>query len=358
MKRTWIAILLSVCVSAAERHYLYVAEPGIRNYVQYGGIGVIVFDIDQGYKFVKRFPTFETVAGKEPENVKGIAASAATGRLYVTTVNRMGAFDIVSGKKIWEHTYEGGCDRMAISPDGKVLYVPSLEGAHWNVVDGMTGDVITKIVTKSGAHNTIWSPDGSRVYMAGLKSTYLSVADPKTNTVVKTVGPFAKPIRPFTVNGRGSLVFVNVNDLAGFEVGDLESGKFLARVEFPDYKPGPLKRHGCPSHGIALTPDEKELWVVDGANNRMYFYDATVVPPRLSGHMDLRDFPGWVSFSMDGKVAYSSTAEIIDVKTKKVVATLKDEEGRDAQSEKVLDVVIDGGKVVRVGNQFGVGAKR
>jgi len=26
----------------------------------------------------------------------------------------------------------------------------------------------------------------------------------------------------------------------------------------------PAKRHGCPSHGIALTPDETELWVADG----------------------------------------------------------------------------------------------
>ena len=40
--------------NAAERHFLYVAEPGIRNYVDYGGIGVLVFDIDNGYKFVKR----------------------------------------------------------------------------------------------------------------------------------------------------------------------------------------------------------------------------------------------------------------------------------------------------------------
>ena len=26
-----------------------------------------------------------------------------------------------------------------------------------------------------------------------------------------------------------------------------------------------MKRHGCPSHGIGLTPDEKELWLADGA---------------------------------------------------------------------------------------------
>jgi DNA-binding beta-propeller fold protein YncE len=344
--------------NAAERHYLYVAEPGIRNYLEYGGIGVLVFDIDDGYKFVRRIPTWEAPKGKDPENVKGIAASAITGRLYVTTFNRAAAIDIVTGSKIWDRAYEGGCDRLAISPDGKILYVPSFEGAFWNVVDAATGDVITRIETKSGSHNTIYSVDGSRVYMAGLRSPFLSVAETKTHTVVQTVGPFSKPIRPFTVNGRGTRVFVNVNDLPGFEVGDLQSGKVLCRVEFQGYQPGPLKRHGCPSHGIALTPDEKELWVVDGANNCLHVFDANILPPKPVTTVKLRDFPGWISFSIDGRQAYSSTGEIIDTRTKKVVATLKDEKGRAVQSEKLLEIVLRGGTVTRTGNQFGTGAVR
>ncbi len=67
----------------AEQHLLYVASPGIGNYVEYGGVGVLVFDIDNGYKFVKRIPTWSVPPGKEPENVKGIAASAATGRAFI-----------------------------------------------------------------------------------------------------------------------------------------------------------------------------------------------------------------------------------------------------------------------------------
>ena len=62
------------------------------------------------------------MAGKQPENVKGIAASAKTGIVYVTSLTRMIAIDAVSGKKLWDKSYEGGCDRMAISPDGKTLY--------------------------------------------------------------------------------------------------------------------------------------------------------------------------------------------------------------------------------------------
>src|SRR5207302_1011062 len=184
-----------------EQHRLYVAVPGIRNDLEYGGVGILVYDIDVGYKFIKRIPTWDVPPGEAAENVKGTAASAKTGKLYVSTIKRVACFDLITEKKVWEKTYDGGSDRLAISSDGKILYVPSLEGPHWNVVDAATGDVIAKIKLDSGAHNTIYGPDGSRVYLAGLRSPILSVADTKTHTVVNQIGPFSNSIRPFTING-------------------------------------------------------------------------------------------------------------------------------------------------------------
>ena len=342
---------------ADARHYLYVAEPGIRNYVEYGGVGVLVFDMDRGYAFVRRMPSQDVPQGMDPENVKGIAASAATGRLYVTTLLRVMAFDLATDRKLWDRVAEGGADRLAVSPDGKLLYVPSFEGPHWNVLDGDTGDTRAKIVTNSGAHNTIYGPDGRRVYLAGLKSPRLAVADPATHTVVAEVGPFSNVIRPFTINAAQTLCFVSVNELLGFEVGDLKTGKVLHHVEVTGFAKGPVKRHGCPSHGIALTPDERELWLADGANNAVHIFDARVMPPRQVATVKLRDQPGWITFSLDGRHAYPSTGEVIDTKTRKIVATLKDEMGRAVQSEKVVEVVVAGGKVVRTGDQFGIGRR-
>ena len=341
-----------------EKHLLYVAVPGIRNYVKYGGVGILVYDIDAGYKFVKRIPTWDVLPGEKPENVKGVAASAKTGKLYISTLKRLACFDLITETKLWEKTYDGGCDRLAISPDGKILYVPSFEGPHWHVVDALTGDVIAKIEPESGAHNTIYGPDGSRVYLAGLKSPLLSVADTKTHTVVNKVGPFSHSIRPFTINGSQTLCFVNVNELLGFEVGDLQAGKMLHRVEVAGYQKGLTKRHGCPSHGIGLTPDEKELWLADAANSSIHIFDATVMPPKQVTSIKLRDQPGWISFSIDGRHAYPSTGEVIDARTKRIVATLEDETGRHVQSEKLLEVVFANGKPVRAGDQSGIGRKR
>jgi hypothetical protein len=80
------------------------------------------------------------------------------------------------------------------------------------------------------------------------------------------------------------------------------------------------------------------------------------LPPKPVTTVKLRDFPGWISFSIDGRQAYSSTGEIVDTQTKKILATLKDEKGRPVQSEKLLEIVFRGGEVMRAGNQFGIGA--
>jgi hypothetical protein len=229
-----LAVLSVASLDAGEsdRRFLYVAVPGIRNDVEYGGVGILVYDVDAGYRFVKRIPTFGLAAGEAPENVKGIAASAKTHRLYVTTPRRLAAFDLVTEKMLWNRTYDGGCDRMALSPDGTLLYVPSFEGPHWSVVDALSGDVVATLLTKSGAHNTVYGLDGGKVYLAGLASPELFVADPKTHTVAARVGPFGHFIRLFTVNAAQTLCFVNVNELLGFEVGDLRTGKVLHRVEW------------------------------------------------------------------------------------------------------------------------------
>src|SRR5262249_1816331 len=243
-------------------------------------------------------------------------------------------------------------------PDGKILYVPQLEGPAWHVVDASNGKVISTIKLDSGSHNTIFAADGSRVYLAGLKSKVLSISDPRNHTVTATVGPFGHVIRPFTVTGSTPFASVNVNGLLGFEVGDIRTGKMLHRVEVVGYKQAPVKRHGCPSHGIAMTPDEKELWVADCANEAIHVFDSTVMPPKQMQTIKQRDCVGWINFSIDGRTAYSSTGEMIDAASKKVIATLKDETGRAVQSEKQLELTVDGGKVVRAGDQFGVGAKR
>lgn len=355
-----VSMILQPALTAAmpDGRYLYVAAPGIRNYLEYGGHGLLVFDIDHGHRFVKRIPIGGLDPTGKPINIKGVCASEKTGRIHLTTLVTLMCLDLVSEKLLWEKAYEGGCDRMALSPDGKIIYVPSLEKDNWHVVDALEGTVVAKIEPKSGSHNTLFGLDGKEVYLAGLKSPYLTVADATKHVSARQVGPFGSAIRPFTVNGSQRFVFANVNGLLGFEVGDLKSGVKLHRVTVEGFKMGVVKRHGCPSHGIGLTPDERELWVTDGANERMHIFDATVLPPKQVASIKLRDQPGWILFSLDGKWAYPSSGDVIDVGTREIVNGLVDEEQRAVGSEKMVEIHWKDGRPVVAGDQFGLGRKR
>ncbi len=327
----------------------------IRDYLKYGGHGLLVFDIDRGHKFVKRIPTGGVDDDGKPINVKGICASTETKRIHISTKVSLMCLDMVADKLLWERKYDKGCDRMALSPDGRIIYQPSFEKDQWYVLDAMTGDEIARITPDSRAHNTVYGLDGQRCYLAGLASPILTVADTSSHTVHHTVGPFSHNIRPFTVNGKQTLAFVCVNECLGFEIGDLKTGKKLYRVEVQGFEKGKVKRHGCPSHGIGLTHDEREIWVCDAHNQQVHVFDATASPPQQLASIRCRDEPGWITFSNDGTFAYPSSGDVIDVKTRKVVAQLTDEEGRAVGSEKLLEIDWDGDTPVQAGNQFGVG---
>lgn len=345
-------------VTTNRHRYLYVASPGVRDNLEWGGHGVLVFDINEKHGFVKRIRLDGYGLDKNGKvlNVKGICANAKTSRVYISTLEQLLCIDLLTDKVLWQKSFDLGCDRMSISPDGNVIYLPSLENKAWYIVDATSGKEIKRLVINSKSHNTIVGLGGKRVYLAGLGSQYLSVASTADQTVQTTVGPFGNYIRPFTVNGAETRVFANVNGLLGFEIGDLTTGKkSVERIEVNGFRMGPSKRHGCPSHGIGLTPDEREIWLCDSFNSRIHIFDANTSPPKQSSSIALREQPGWITFSLDGRFGYPSTGEVIDTQSRKIVATLSDEEGRQVHSEKMMEIDFADGRVVQTGDQFGLG---
>jgi len=348
------------------KRYLYVVCPGIRNYLEFGGAGILVFDVDHGHTFVKRVPlqgqaaTAPDGTAAPQEAIKGIAAHGPTARLYVSTSRRVAAYDLGTDRLVWEQRYDGrGTDRIALSPDGKTLYAPVLGGPKWIVADAATGARIGAIDKPGRPHNTQFSDDGTRVYFEAEGDTRtMSVVDAKTRTIVKELGPFGNMVRPFTFNGKQTLLFANINDFLGFEIADLKTGAIVGHVEVPGVTAGKSPTHGIPSHGIAMTQDETEIWIADNANNYLRIFDATAMPPTLKTSVKVRDEPGWITFGIDGALAYPSTGDVIDVRTKQIVATLQDENGPNAESEKMLEIDFAGGKPVIAGDQFGKGKKR
>jgi len=328
-----------------ERRYLYVALPGSDDADPDRSVRILVFDIAEGHRFVRRIPLWP--AGQDAEVVRGTAASARAGRVYISTTRRLAAIDLKSDAVVWERSYEAHCcDRLAVSPDGQTIYAPAFGSAKWYVIHAATGDLRSVIGVIGWPRETIYAPNGRHAYLAAWDSPILSVSDTSSHRVVKTVGPFSASLCPVTLNAKGTLAFANVDGLVGFEVGDLQTGLILDRVAVEDYDKDAAAAYECPSHGIALTPDGRELWVADGVRNRLHVFDATVYPPAALTAVALSAQPRWLAFSMDGRYAYSSTGDIIDTAARKIIGALENPVGTKVKSENFVEIdVVDGAPV-------------
>jgi DNA-binding beta-propeller fold protein YncE len=349
----------------ATRDLLYVGAPGTDDHLN--GTGVLVFDVRNHYRFVKRIPTWDFVASRGPESVKGIAASPATGYLYISTLTRIGAIDLSTDKMVWSGTPGGACcDRMAVSPDGTMIYAPAAGSPAarrlWYALDARTGELLKTIDVGEpvSPHNTIFSLDGTRVFMEGYGSPNVYVADPHTHRIVRKIGPFSNNVRPFTITGDAKHLYATVNNFLGFEIADVTTGAVIARVPVEGYgwDRSRILLHNMPNHGIALSPDEKEVWVADGVNGYLHVFDNTVMPPKQLTSIKSRSHPYWITFGFDGQYVYPSTGEVIDASAKRIVAQLKDEFGQPVESEKLVEVMFADGKLVKAVDQFGVGQVR
>jgi hypothetical protein len=352
----FLTILVSMAAFASDqsptKRYLYMSTPDAAQKDYRSGQGILIFDIDDGHKFVRRInvPAFE-------EGLRGFTGSLKTHRAYFSTSNRrVGAFDLETEKIVWDKTYEAGADRSSITQDGKKIYVPT---GYWYlgedggilVLNADNGNLIKRIKIGPAAHNTVISLNGRFLYLGS--QTMLTVFDTRDEKIIRQVKDVGeRAIFPFTMDSHNRIAYVCLGDHVGFDVVDLKTGKVPYRV-FAG------KEHiAHRTHGAALTPDETELWISDQVGKKLFIYDATKMPPEPKGEVELsQGGHGWVTFSLDGKYVWTHTPDVFDAKTKKLVATLKDENGAPVSGSKYFEVHFRDGKVVEMGSEFGLGRK-
>jgi DNA-binding beta-propeller fold protein YncE len=338
MRLVPVALLVAAAAAAPSGRHLYVALPASDADTD-RSVRLAVFDIADAHRFVKRVPLWNVPATEPVETVRGLAAHAGTGRLYLSTTARLAAIDLKTGKVLWSQRYGGHCcDRAAVSPDGRTIYAPAFGSAKWYVVAAATGELRASIAVSGWPRQTIYSGDGARVFLAAWDSRLLAVVDAATRAVAGTTGPFSASLCPFTVNAKGTLAFANVDGLVGFEVGDLQTGAVLDRVAATGSDPDAAKPYECPSHGIAFAPGERELWIADGVANRLIVFDAHEYPPVQRTAVELPAQPRWLAFSGDGRYVYPSTGDVVDAATKKIVGALETPTGAKVDSSVLVEV--------------------
>jgi DNA-binding beta-propeller fold protein YncE len=320
---------------ATVRHFLFAVN---------SGPVISVFDIDRaGIPHVE-----DMVAGSSTESIRG-AVAFTDGMLYISygCTTPQGCtpwlmkYDVLSKSVVWNKTIPLGIDSHSIGADGRTIYMPTGESdyAHskWLTIDTATGEVAGSIdAGVTAPHNTIVSNDGRHVYMDGVGQdpsgkSYLVVADTTTQAIVGRIGPVLNDVlRPFTVDAMERYAFMLPMGYVGFQVGDLTTGDILYTVPAEGFTcpwMGPGQSITC-NHGISLSPDGREIYMVDYYNNRVHVFDVTGLPasvPRLVDSIALvhpYTYGGaWVTHSRDGRLVFvGRSGDVIDTLTRTVTA--------------------------------------
>lgn len=351
--------------SPTVHHYEYVFPDG----------GMYVYDIDHGQRLIAHTPL------PAARGIRGVVASPSTHMLYVSFGGDGGfngngsllAYDLLAKRVVWERHYATGIDSMAIDPSGRRIYMPTGEldsSGVWNVLDARSGSVIGSIQGGAGAHNTVMSLDGSHVYLGGRNSDYLDVADTATGSVIERIGPLQSGVRPFTINGSQTLAFTTATGFLGFQVSSITTGRVLFTETFAGFSWNPATfPASAPSHGISLSPDERQVWVIDAPNNYVHVFDVSGLPSRapqpianirLVHPLEGEESPcsydcardGWLQHSRNGRFVYvGDSGDVIDTRTLRVVAFLP----ALRNTRKMLEIDWRNGRPVATTSRQGLG---
>ena len=307
----------------------------------HGGKSQLVFveNTNSGDVSIIDAATFKVVGtipvGLSPDD---IVAAPAGDVLYVSRIvhradgrptgtGELVAIDPTTRQVSWRVGFRGVPNHLAVSPDGRRVYVTVVSGENVDVFDPARHALIDSVKVGTGPHDIEVSRDGKTVYVGLIRGTDVTVFDAATNRVLRRI-PFGANVRPIALSHDENRLYVQLSSYYGFVVADPHTGKIVRRVEMPIPK-GKEKPDTLPvttNHGIRITADGRHLI----ANGSMTDLTAIYSLPdlRLLGTVPVGRDPNWVTLSPDGRRVFvsnrgSDDVSVIDLATRQEIARVK-----------------------------------
>ncbi|MFI6886624.1 YncE family protein [Streptosporangium canum] len=275
-----------------------------------------------GYEAVNRIQGYRKL-------VDDMAVSPDGRTLYVSRGNLADAvaFDLAGRRMLWRYKIEGfKADHAALSADGRHFVVSATTASAAQVIDTATGRLVTDIPTGTYPHANDYSPDGSLLYNSSIGVTslprslnalkgarQLTVVDGATLKVIRK-HTFEYGIRPAVFTPDNRTMYAQFSYLNGFAEVDLTTGKITRKVEMPFSEAGGrLAADDYPQnsahHGMAMSADGGELCVAGTIDDYVAIVDRPGLTTRGYVHYDTGSLPYWTATAADGRHCSVSLSE-------------------------------------------------
>jgi YVTN family beta-propeller protein len=220
------------------------------------GIGVVsVKDL----KLVRTIP-----AGSDPEQ---LAITPDGKRLFIANEDVMAAtaLDIETGQVLGSFKVGEEPEGVNVRPDGRVVYITSEGDNLVSVIDAVNLKLLKSFEVGARPRSTAFLPDSSRAYVPSETGQAITVVDAQAHRVLQTIklegGPTVRPMGT-VVSPDGALLFATTGRGGSVLFIDTKTNKPVGEVAA-----------GERPWGIAVSPDGKTIFTANGPSNDVTFID-------------------------------------------------------------------------------------
>jgi YVTN family beta-propeller protein len=261
----------------------------------------------------------------------GVVGSPDGKRAYITceSESTLWATDTKTGKLIAKAQLSGHPNNLSISNDGKYAFVGiAVAPGAVDVIDTATMKLTKSIPVKGAVHNTYVTPDGKFVVAGSVAGKMITVIDEKTQTVAWEL-PVENGVRPMAfdkaADGSTAHIYAQLSNLHGFIVVDFKTHLVTQKITLPDHPVNGKAESAAPSHGMAVSPDGKTMWVNSSIASGIFEYSLPDL--KVLGYVPTGKVPDWVTFTPDGKTIYVANSGVnmvsaVDTATRKEIAQI------------------------------------
>ena len=262
--------------------------------------------------------------GKHPH---GVAARADGRVLYVTieSERNLKVIDTATDRVAAVMPLGGLPNQCAVTPDGRMVAVPIRDGNRVELVDTEQKRVV-KSLPVNVPHNCLNAGSNEHMFVTSMGDDKVYLIDLRTMSYAAEL-PVGGIPRPIAVSADERTMYVALSDFHGFVIADIPARKVVRRIELPPapHNTNPLEPH-TETHGLALAPSGRELWVTSLGDDSMYVFDTGT--QQLSPKIKVGSSPNWVTFTPEGDYCCisntgSNDCSVVSTRERREVARIK-----------------------------------